>query len=146
MLWARGVMRLLLARRAWIDTMVELEVEEFSSASFASDSWHDFWESTFVPVIDVLIRHGCVWDIVEFESVPHIAILLVEKSPSYIGAFRVIRYPVDHRGEHGSVFMHGKRYNSLVASKERVAEQEEFLEVLDQNLSIKNERPSFRRN
>ncbi len=118
----------------------------FSSAEFAGDSWHDFWESTFAPVINVLIRHGCVWDIVEFESVPHIAILLVEKLPSYIGAFRMIRYPTDHRGSHGSIFAHGRRYNSLVASQERVAEQDAFLSVLDQNLSINHERPSLRRN
>jgi hypothetical protein len=126
--------------------MAECAEEAFSTAEFAGDGWNEFWESTFVPVIDVLIRHGCVWDIVEFESVPHIAILLVEKLPSYVGAFRMIKYPVDHRGAHGSIFAHGRRYNSLVASQERVAEQEAFLSVLDQNLSTHHDRSSRSRN
>lgn len=118
------------------------EEDEFSSAEFASDSWHDFWESTFWPVIDVLIENNCVWELVEFSSAPHIAILLVEKMPSYIGAFRLIRYPDDHRGSHGSLFAHGKRFNSLVTDAARTAEREAFLATLHHSLNVDHVRPS----
>jgi hypothetical protein len=120
--------------------------ELLSSAEFTSDAWHDFLESNFSEVLKVLVDNDAAWELVEFTSISNVALLIIEKLPSFVGGYRLIRYDDNEAGQQrGALFALGHRYVSSGDSSERAAERRAFLGALESSLNRDCERKTTAR-
>ncbi|MGC1861503.1 MAG: hypothetical protein WA733_10360 [Methylocystis sp.] len=126
--------------------MAELTEDVFSTAEFAGDGWHNFLESNFSEVLQMLVDNDAAWELVEFTSISNVALLLIEKLPSFVGGYRLIRYDDNEAGQQrGALFALGHRYIFSGDSPERVAEREDFLAALEASLNRDCERKTTAR-